>query len=192
MRRTSERQLLRCWRFQRTCKPLSFTCRPFTDSLQVILDSASSFGAARPQVNGVDVPNEYKLLAISASSEGSLNRREAQIRGYFEQNPGKLQDLSYTMGSRRDHLRCRSYLIASGKSIIPARHVNMLLAPDSRSREVTFVFPGQGAQWPAMGKELLIQLDRFRNDMKQMDDVLQSLEDSPSWRIEGTYFAHAP
>ena len=96
------------------------------------------------------------------------------------------------MGSRRDHLRCRSYLIASGKSIIPARHVNMLLAPDSRSREVTFVFPGQGAQWPAMGKELLIQLDRFRNDMKQMDDVLQSLEDSPSWRIEGTYFAHAP
>lgn len=95
------------------------------------------------------------------------------------------------MGSRRDHLRCRSYLIASGKSMIPARPVNMLLAPDSHSREMTFVFPGQGSQWPAMGKELLLQLDSFRNDVKQMDEVLQSLEDSPSWRIEGTCFAQA-
>lgn len=162
----------------------------FTDSLQIILDSASSVGAARPHVKGVDVSNEYKLLVISASSEDSLNRREAQVRGYLEQHPGSLQDLSYTIGSRRDHLRCRSYLIASGKSMIPARHVNMPLAPDSRPRGVTFVFPGQGAQWPAMGKELLIQLDRFRNDMKQMDNILQSLEDSPSWRIEGTYFAY--
>ncbi|KAJ5217474.1 type I iterative polyketide synthase [Penicillium citrinum] len=150
----------------------------------VIIDSASSFCGERPYVNGVRTSNEYKLLAISTSSEDSLNRRETQIREYLEQNPGALQDASYTLGSRRDHLRFRSYLIANGESMIPARHASIPLTSDSCSREVTFVFSGQGAQWPAMGKELLIHLEFFRNDIKQMDDALQSLEDSPSWRIE--------
>lgn len=130
----------------------------------------------------------YKLLPISASSEESLNTREAQIRGYLEQHPDALQDLSYTTGSRRNHLHYRRYLVANGKSTTQPRHVHMPSAT-TVSREVTFVFSGQGAQWPAMGKQLLSELGRFRNDIRQMDDVLQSLEDSPSWRIEGTYFS---
>ncbi|KAJ5097819.1 type I iterative polyketide synthase [Penicillium argentinense] len=149
----------------------------------VILDSASSIGAIRPRINGVSVSQGYKLLPISASSEESLKWREVQIREYLENHPDALLDLSYTLGARRDHLCSRGFLIASDKSIIQAHQVHLPCV--STCREVTFVFPGQGAQWPAMGKQLLNQFDHFRNDVKKMDEVLQSLTDPPRWRIEG-------
>jgi acyl transferase domain-containing protein len=47
------------------------------------------------------------------------------------------------------------------------------------------IFSGQGAQWPEMGKDL-IQIDpRFREDIRAMDDILQSLNYPPDWKIDG-------
>ncbi|KAJ5161517.1 type I iterative polyketide synthase, partial [Penicillium capsulatum] len=148
-----------------------------------IIDSASSFGATKPYVNGTKLPEGYKLLPISASSDESLNKREAQIQQYLEENPHALQDLSYTLAVRRQHLHARKFLVTNGKSTIQARQAHT--TPSTTSRKVAFVFPGQGAQWAAMGKELINQVHTFRNDIKKMDEELQSLGDRPTWNIEG-------
>lgn len=50
---------------------------------------------------------------------------------------------------------------------------------------IIFTFTGQGAQWPGMGRELIQQIQTFREDIQMMDGVLQGLESRPLWSIEG-------
>jgi acyl transferase domain-containing protein len=113
--------------------------------------------------------------------------REEQMLEYIQRRPYALQDLSYTLGLRRDALRFRRFLVADGISASQGHQVRH--SSDSTSWAVTFLFSGQGAQWPEMGKKLLIQVESFRNDIKRMDNALQSLDDPPGWRIEGITIA---
>jgi len=53
------------------------------------------------------------------------------------------------------------------------------------------VFSGQGAQWPEMGKDLFDQDRGFRDDIEEMDRVLQSLRHPPTWTIAGELRAPA-
>ncbi|KAI0398130.1 polyketide synthase, partial [Xylariaceae sp. FL0594] len=46
-----------------------------------------------------------------------------------------------------------------------------------------FVFTGQGAQWYAMGRQLIQESPIFRQTLQRCDAVLQSLPDAPEWSI---------
>lgn len=50
---------------------------------------------------------------------------------------------------------------------------------------IIFTFTGQGAQWPGMGRELIENVQAFREDIQIMDRVLQGLDSKPLWYIEG-------
>lgn len=50
---------------------------------------------------------------------------------------------------------------------------------------ITMVFSGQGAQWPQMGRELILTDASFRQDLMLMDRVLQQLRVPPKWSIIG-------
>lgn len=126
---------------------------------------------------------EKKLLLLSAHMESSLQSREKEILRYVHAHPHKLQDTAYTLGKKREHLDHRGFLVTDGKSTSPGRHLQIPVKKASPA--MTLVFSGQGAQWPGMGKELISQIDSFRDDIRQMDNVLQSLEDPPQWKLEG-------
>lgn len=126
---------------------------------------------------------EKKLLLLSAHEESSLQRREKEILRYVHAHPHNLQDIVYTLGKKREHLDHRGFLVADGKSTNPGRHLQIPVKKTSPA--MTFVFSGQGAQWPGMGKDLISHIDSFRDDIRQMDNVLQSLEDPPHWKLEG-------
>ncbi|KAL2807793.1 thiolase-like protein [Aspergillus granulosus] len=48
---------------------------------------------------------------------------------------------------------------------------------------VGFVFTGQGAQWYAMGRELIQQSSLFHQVLERCDDILHELPDAPTWFI---------
>ncbi|KAH8432819.1 uncharacterized protein LDX57_010448 [Aspergillus melleus] len=42
-----------------------------------------------------------------------------------------------------------------------------------------------GAQWPTMGRDLMVRFASFRDDIRNLDRVLRTLEAAPAWTIEG-------
>lgn len=74
----------------------------------------------------------------------------------------------------------RAFALAEPGGVIPSfEHT------ETTARCIVFVCTGQGAQWLAMGKELLATSERVREDIKMMDAVLQGLTDAPTSTIEG-------
>lgn len=122
---------------------------------------------------------ESELLLVSATSIPSLRERCTQMQDYVTQHPNLVADLAYTLACRRYHMPHRAYCIISG--LKPAEFV--LADRSKHPPKLTFVFTGQGAQWPAMGKELIEQFPTFRGDIAQMGNALGQLQQAPSWDL---------
>lgn len=126
-----------------------------------------------------------KLLVFSANSKESLQRKIAELQKYVESAPQAPGDLAYTLGLRREHLKYRAFSTVNDNLAFEA---SKLQKARSIPPNLTFVFTGQGAQWPGMGRDLLVIYKSFRDDIRAMDRVLQGLKHFPSWSIEGTWF----
>lgn len=127
------------------------------------------------------------LVPVSATSENSLTRQIQHIRDYCQSRTVAAQDLAHTLGARRDHYRHRAFAITTGEdSISELPTFESGAASTKPPEQLVFVFTGQGAQWPGMGKELMPAFDGFRADIRRLDNVLQSLPDPPTWHMEGT------
>jgi acyl transferase domain-containing protein len=122
-----------------------------------------------------------QLLLVSAKSKDSLSHQIERLRTYLETKP-LLTDVSYTLGLRREHMNHRAFALteADGK-VSPFATSTSVKAP------IIFVFTGQGAQWPGMGRELIENVQAFREDIQMTDRVLQRLGSKPLWSIEGTF-----
>ncbi|KAI9929850.1 hypothetical protein ASPWEDRAFT_100309 [Aspergillus wentii DTO 134E9] len=143
----------------------------------LILDSAASFCPPTPQQNELPEGKPH-LLVLSAKSAASLESNIEGLKGYLENKPA-LNDLSYTLATRREHLPHRAFTtVDADGSLSP--FVTSRTSPSS----IAFVFTGQGAQWPGMGRELILKVPEFKQDIESMDRVLQGLENPPSWTIE--------
>ncbi|KAI0130517.1 polyketide synthase [Xylariales sp. AK1849] len=125
---------------------------------------------------------QQRLFVLSANDELSIGKTMEQINIYLEQHPevfqkGLLRNLAYTLGSRRTHLTWRLGVVASNSSEL----VEALASSDakparaSQAPKVAFVYTGQGAQWPAMGRELLGTYAVFTDAIRRADDVLRRL-----------------
>ena len=105
-----------------------------------------------------------KLLLWSALDDNALQQmllRFAQYIAYVECSFDRhdfLEELTSTLSTRRTHLPCRTYVVASSENELPAlleQGVAQLNRTTGASK-LGFVFTGQGAQWPLMGVELLV------------------------------------
>ncbi|KAI5868187.1 fatty acid synthase S-acetyltransferase [Durotheca rogersii] len=144
----------------------------------VVLDSAASFNAS-PVLSAA--PSTPQLLLYSANHAKSLARMVENYKQWIEKNPGRVADLAYTLGRRREHLPHRTYTIVNNGVAESA-------APPTRAgqkQNVVMVFTGQGAQWPLMGKELLQSNDTFKATIQSLDRYLkEALGDAPPYSIE--------
>lgn len=132
--------------------------------------------------------NKSRLLVLSANSQNSLQRQVENLKAYVESRPEVLNDLCFNLGARREHLKYRAFTILEQEGSIDTAGFETFQSIKSRS--MVFVFTGQGAQWVGMGKELLLEFDIFRNDIKAMDTALQKLKNAPCWSIEGMSNIH--
>lgn len=120
-----------------------------------------------------------QLLVISAKSASSLDRKAEEIKEYLQDRPAVVADLSYTLAMRREHMQHRAFALAE-EGVTPSFEKFRSSCPST-----VFVFTGQGAQWPSMGKDLIFKSERFRESIRAMDRALQGLKNAPDWSIEG-------
>ncbi|ATY62880.1 Beta-ketoacyl synthase [Cordyceps militaris] len=122
-------------------------------------------------------------LVLSANDEASLRANIRALSNHLI-NPRvkvSLPDLAYTLSERRSAFFHRAYLTTSTTDFDDGAFV--LGKKQSETPRLGFVFTGQGAQWPQMGKELLEFFPWTRSILEELDAVLQKLPDPPAWSL---------
>jgi len=134
--------------------------------------------------------NRSRLLVWSAADEDGIQRLSTAYREYLDAhfdhlgkgNDQKLLDeIAYTLGAKRSVLPWKSFLVASSLSQLhevlqttglpkPIRSSSTAAASGSG---LVFVFTGQGAQWHAMGRELL-SYPIFERSVQEADTYMRS------------------
>ena len=112
------------------------------------------------------------------------------LQMYLEQRPETLElsvmgKLAYTLCQRRSNLSWKVALTAATSSELVQKLANNDIKPVSafHSPKISFVFTGQGAQWYAMGRELLGVFPLFASVIDAADQYLQSL--GAEWCLKG-------
>ncbi|PKS11740.1 hypothetical protein jhhlp_001728 [Lomentospora prolificans] len=123
-----------------------------------------------------------RLYVLSANSKESLAAQMENLTIYLERRPSAFQrdllaNLAYTLGQRRSFL---PYKVAV--SAVDAKSLSTAIAtananPSRSTREPTigYVFTGQGAQWHAMGRELIAEYPVFKQSVERFDACLIAL-----------------
>jgi acyl transferase domain-containing protein len=152
-------------------------------TFQVIMESAASFGIHQGS-NGTaaEVPR-LSLLFLSAKSEVSLKGSIEKHSEYVRQHgSSRLRDLAYTLATRRHQFENRTFCVSDGDEPLQAQTP---VRAKNTPKSLVFVFTGQGAQWPEMGKQLIDDFPSFKADIEEMDSMLSQCHTPPSWKILG-------
>ncbi|KAK2797957.1 polyketide synthase [Onygenales sp. PD_10] len=130
------------------------------------------------------LPRYHRLLAFSAFDERATQRTLEGYTSWYKANDvssdhDKLDALAYTLSERRDHMRWRSFAIASAfegeepgvkqtglNPFIPNKPTRVASEPG-----LCWVFTGQGAQYVDMGWELIGMYSVFDKTLGKVDEV---------------------
>lgn len=123
-----------------------------------------------------------RLLVFSANDEASLRAYVKESLRHLS-NPAvniNSADLSYTLSERRSRHFHRAFAISNGCNF---KERDVIYGKLGSTPRIGFVFTGQGAQWPQMGRSLCQQFPVARKVIQHLDETLQSMSDPPSWSL---------
>ncbi|KAL4961999.1 type I polyketide synthase [Aspergillus stella-maris] len=137
-------------------------------------------------------PDTARVLVWSAADKDGLSRIAQNWAEYFQgttgntkQAPEYFENLSYTLNQKRSHLvwRCAATFsaVTELENVVDQWSTPVKASTD---RTLGFVFTGQGAQWPAMGCELMSRYPVYRTALFQAGEYLQTL--GSDWDLVGT------
>jgi acyl transferase domain-containing protein/NADPH:quinone reductase-like Zn-dependent oxidoreductase/NAD(P)-dependent dehydrogenase (short-subunit alcohol dehydrogenase family) len=126
--------------------------------------SISNNGTLKTLTNGHISSESQRLFLFSGRDQPGAKRVYEGVNAWLrttveqKQAPDILDDLVYTLGQRRTHLEHRTFAIASSLSELTdglSKGLPGAARAQRQGNNIIMVFTGQGAQWPAMGRELL-------------------------------------
>jgi acyl transferase domain-containing protein/D-arabinose 1-dehydrogenase-like Zn-dependent alcohol dehydrogenase/acyl carrier protein len=127
------------------------------------------------------------LLPMSARTPEALVEQAHRVAGLLRAESVDLADLAVSLGTTRAHLEHRAVVVAS----TPAAALDALATvgrdqpdgdvvrgtADAGGRTTAFVFPGQGSQWPEMGRELMATSALFAEAVDACDAAMRPWQD---------------
>ncbi|KAI0446147.1 putative polyketide synthase [Xylaria telfairii] len=167
----------------------------------LVLESFESYSNEPPlyrqaiQQPEMGFPDAQFIIPVSAASRISLEKRKLQVIDDVRScSLDRLRSLTFTLSLRRTHLPLRDFLLVAPDGHGDSTYTEVTTTTegvklDSGATDplaFAFVFTGQGAQYPGMGKELLQLNATFRATIKRLDGILQALSPdyAPSWTLE--------
>ncbi|OQE08795.1 hypothetical protein PENVUL_c008G03992 [Penicillium vulpinum] len=141
-----------------------------------------------PEVIANGVHDRPYLLPLTSHSTKAGELWEKLLRSYLINESPQLPDVAFTLSHRRTMHRYRSFIVSGSlQAALENTERPRPYAPWSQANSdpprLGFVFTGQGAQWHAMGRQLIQECPLFRQTLERCDSILQSLPDAPSWYI---------
>ena len=175
------------------------------DVPQVTLDQAN-VDQLQPAHAAMVIERPY-LLPLTSHTEKAGKLLKKSIASFLDES-GEITtaDLASSLSDKGRSLhQYRSFVIGKDASSVLKELTGPGVAwTKSASTEprLGFIFTGQGAQWFAMGRQLIQQSPFFRQTIERCDQVLQSLPHKPDWscitelakskeesRVNGTAFS---
>jgi len=136
--------------------------------------SPAASGPARP----------WQILPLSARTAGALDQRVADLRAFLCQHPDcNLADVAYTCQVGRSvgqhRLVCVCQQTTEAIALLENRPPERVFTrvEEQQNRQVALLFPGQGAQYVGMGRELYEHEPVFRAQIDRCARVLEPLLD---------------
>jgi acyl transferase domain-containing protein/acyl-CoA synthetase (AMP-forming)/AMP-acid ligase II/NADPH:quinone reductase-like Zn-dependent oxidoreductase/acyl carrier protein/NADP-dependent 3-hydroxy acid dehydrogenase YdfG len=132
------------------------------------------------------VASDAELVALSARDPRALADVAARWRDHLDAHPDDaLADVAFSSWTTRASLperlavratsraELRAALDVAARSETPA-HAARGRVPTAGVPKIAFVFPGQGSQWPGMGRRLREQAPTFRDALARCDAAIHA------------------
>ena len=123
---------------------------------------------------------QYQLLLLSAKTEAALESATERLAHHLRQAPGlDLADVAYTLQIGRKHFAHRRMIVcrdtAEAIEMLETRNTQSVFSGVSGNKppSVAFMFPGQGAQYAGMGRELYETEWLFREVVNECSELLR-------------------
>lgn len=138
------------------------------------------------------------MFVIYGKDQASCQSRVSDLRLYLslrdnEEQPQVLHDLAYTLSEHRTVMpwmvACRSVDVLGLQEALESGKPATARVPSQPPR-LGIVFNGQGAQWHAMGRELIHRYDVFRASIEQMGVHIREM--GATWSLMGLCSAALP
>ena len=154
---------------------------PWTNDTYPLRAGVSSFGIGGTNAHVVleeyqevneSTTQPYNIITLSAKTPLALEQMTSNLRDFLTKNSDQnLSDMAYTLQVGRKDFAYRRALVAT--TIADAtQKLQGLTTHLATAEKLVFMFPGQGAQYVNMGRELYENQDLFRAEMDRCFDLL--------------------
>ena len=163
--------------------------------MHVILEEAPAHAGTTLDSNGTQANanthdiHERKVFCLSANDSNGIERQARVLAEYLQGRVGtsSMDDLAYTLGQRRSIHRHKVAIQSASIQELQSslKELNYSAPKASGTTRLAFIFTGQGAQWPRMGRELLATYPVFKNTVEAADKHMRSL--GATWSLLGMF-----
>ena len=134
-----------------------------------------------PSAGATSRPRSHELLTLSAKTPAALDAMTRRLADYLDDNAAPLDDVAFTCHLGRAALQYRRAIVCAADTDTaatvrrPDQKATVSGVASGREPEIAFLFSGQGAQYPGMGRALYTTNPEFKSISDYCCDFLEPL-----------------